>query len=43
MVNQLAGLKWMVAQHDKGAGCILGDEMGLGNTPQRMLTYADGC
>jgi len=31
---QLDGLKWMVAQHDKGAGGILGDEMGLGKTLQ---------
>ena len=31
---QLEGLKWMVAQHDKGAGGILGDEMGLGKTLQ---------
>ena len=33
---QLAGLKWMVAQHDKGAGGILGDEMGLGKTIQAI-------
>jgi SNF2 family DNA or RNA helicase len=31
---QLDGLKWLVAQHDKGAGGILGDEMGLGKTLQ---------
>ena len=31
---QLEGLKWLVAQHDKGAGGILGDEMGLGKTLQ---------
>ena len=31
---QLEGLKWMVAQHDQGAGGILGDEMGLGKTLQ---------
>ena len=31
---QIEGLKWMVAQHDKAAGGILGDEMGLGKTLQ---------
>ncbi|EKX46521.1 hypothetical protein GUITHDRAFT_70514 [Guillardia theta CCMP2712] len=31
---QLDGLKWLVNQHDTGAGGILGDEMGLGKTLQ---------
>ena len=31
---QVEGLKWLVKQHDSGAGGILGDEMGLGKTLQ---------
>eukprot|EP00698_Gefionella_okellyi_P018344 TRINITY_DN5489_c0_g1_i1.p1 TRINITY_DN5489_c0_g1~~TRINITY_DN5489_c0_g1_i1.p1 ORF type:complete len:1058 (-),score=201.19 TRINITY_DN5489_c0_g1_i1:134-3307(-) len=31
---QIEGLKWLVAQHDRGSGSILGDEMGLGKTLQ---------
>ncbi len=31
---QVEGLRWMVAQHDRAAGGILGDEMGLGKTLQ---------
>ncbi len=31
---QIEGLQWMVDQHRKGIGGILGDEMGLGKTLQ---------
>eukprot|EP00698_Gefionella_okellyi_P011980 TRINITY_DN3200_c0_g1_i1.p1 TRINITY_DN3200_c0_g1~~TRINITY_DN3200_c0_g1_i1.p1 ORF type:complete len:1376 (-),score=314.16 TRINITY_DN3200_c0_g1_i1:537-4664(-) len=31
---QLEGLRWLVGQHDRGAGGILADEMGLGKTLQ---------
>jgi len=31
---QVQGLRWMVQQHDRAAGGILGDEMGLGKTLQ---------
>ena len=35
---QVAGLKWLVQQHDKSAGGILGDDMGLGKTLQ-MISF----
>lgn len=41
---QLTGLRWLVSQHDSGAGSILGDEMGLGKTLQviSFLAFLSG-
>ena len=30
--HQKVGVQWLVAQHAKGTGCVLGDDMGLGKT-----------
>ena len=36
---QLDGLRWMLNQHDQGAGGILGDDMGLGKTLQVISLF----
>ena len=33
---QKEGLSWLLQQHNKGVGAILGDEMGLGKTLQTI-------
>ncbi|KAJ1492621.1 P-loop containing nucleoside triphosphate hydrolase protein, partial [Baffinella frigidus] len=37
---QVQGLRWLLSQHDLGAGGILGDEMGLGKTLQVISLLA---